>query len=779
MRARAKNKVLRRKPAVNLAALLLLTMALPKAAPAQAGVAPSAKAQSQTGRKATGEMKLEADTQKQAGKVFTADGHVDMLYQDTRLRADHVDYNEETKTANARGHVQLDHDTQHLEADRATYNFATERGTFWNVRGTVRAFHIQNPQVLMSQNPLTFSAAEAQRLDEETYEVRQAWVTVCRPDRPVWKFYAPRALIRLQKSVVLRNATFRLLYVPIIYLPYASVPAGAKLRQSGLLIPELTKSSTRGYVLGDSFYWAPADWMDATVGAEYLSLRGSSQNGEIRMKPWQNVTLNASYYGVIDRGLPEPGGILMKQGGHEGKFFLDAALPDGWRAVANIDQLSSLTFRLAFGQTFVQAVNSEVENTAFLNKDSDGYSLSLASSSYKNYLSASPDTSIDIRDAPELRASSVDREPWQNLPIYFGFDAFADAMHRETNVPPEFSTPSFVSRMEFAPNVTMPLHFGPWLDVTPTFTLRETRYGGQLVNGLFVDSAFVRSTQEFTLDVRPPSLDRIWSDGDVKWKHTIEPSIEYHYVNGVSDFSRYLLFDEDDTLTDTNDVQYGITQRLFRKDGDNGGEELVSWDVEQKYFFDPTFGGALVPGQRNVFQALDSLTPFAFADSLHRFSPIISDLNVEPGGNLDTEFRVDYDPVRGQTTAIGTLVKVRPYKQYFLTLADFSAVNIPATSPANPGVIEPRSNQVRAMAGYGDMTSKGWSGLVGFSYDISQQVFQNQIIQMTYNGSCCGIGFMYRRLSLGTVRNENQFGIVFHIANLGSVGNVRKQESIF
>jgi len=180
-----------------------------------------------------------------------------------------------------------------------------------------------------------------------------------------------------------------------------------------------------------------------------------------------------------------------------------------------------------------------------------------------------------------------------------------------------------------------------------------------------------------------------------------------------------------------------------------------------------------------VFQALDSLTPFAFADSLHRFSPIISDLNVEPGGNFDTEFRVDYDPVRGQTTAIGTLVKIRPYKQSFLTLADFSAVNIPAMSPANLGVIEPRSNQIRAMAGYGDLTSKGWSGLFGFSYDISQQVFQNQVIQMTYNGSCCGIGFMYRRLSLGTVRNENQFGVVFHIANLGSFGNVRRQESIF
>jgi len=31
----------------------------------------------------------------------------------------------------------------------------------------------------------------------------------------------------------------------------------------------------------------------------------------------------------------------------------------------------------------------------------------------------------------------------------------------------------------------------------------------------------------------------------------------------------------------------------------------------QKHYFDPTFGGAIVNGQRNVFQALDSISPFA------------------------------------------------------------------------------------------------------------------------------------------------------------------------
>ncbi|MGC1912112.1 MAG: hypothetical protein WA660_09790, partial [Candidatus Acidiferrales bacterium] len=67
----------------------------------------------------------------------------------------------------------------------------------------------------------------------------------------------------------------------------------------------------------------------------------------------------------------------------------------------------------------------------------------------------------------------------------------------------------------------------------------------------------------------------------------------------------------------------------------------------------------------------------------------------------------------------------------------------------------------------------------GASYDFSQGEFQNQIVQVGYNGSCCGLGFEYRKLSFGQVRNENQFRIVFLIANLGSVGNLRRQEKIF
>jgi len=423
-------------------------------------------------------------------------------------------------------------------------------------------------------------------------------------------------------------------------------------------------------------------------------------------------------------------------------------------------------------------VNSEVRNTAFLTNNFRGFSLDFAALSYKNFLSATPQTSITLRTAPEARFSSVDQSFFQKLPMYFSFDAFTGAAHRDETVTP-FETPTFVERTEFSPTVTLPLEWTPWLAVTPRFTFRSTYYGGQIENQRFIDEGFFRNTEEFSVDLRPPTIERIWGHDDTKWKHTIEPDIRYSYVTGVNDFGRFIRFDEDETLTDTNEVEYGVTQRLYRRSAGGDPEELVTWRLAQKYFFDPTFGGALVPGQRNVFQTLDELTPFAFADGPRRFSPIVSDLTVEPGKHYDAQFILNYDPQRNRMTAIGTLLKLKPYKESFLTLAHFSTLNLPLNPPVPPPNFQQRSNQMRALFGYGDLTRRGLNFTFGASYDFTQEGFQNQIAELSYNGSCCGLGFEYRKFSFGAIRNENQYLVTFRIANVGSVGNLRRPEKIF
>jgi LPS-assembly protein len=747
---------------------------------------------------------LESKTQSRRGDLTTADGAVDIHFADTRLRADHVEYNGKTFEAVATGHVQLDYNNEHLDADEAQYNVSTGHGLFHNVRGTVKIERRPNPDILISDNPLYFEARDVERFAGDVYLVHRAWITICDPQHPKWQFYAPNARIRLNKSVALVNANFRLFRVPLVWLPYANAPAGPKIRQTGFLIPDIGQSSRKGFILGDAFYLAPKPWMDATLGVQFMSRRGLLERGEFRAKPFENTSIAYTYFGVEDRGLLNPDGTRSRQGGEEQRVGIQSLLPGGWRFVTDYNQLSSLTFRLAFADTFGEAVNSEVRSAVFLTNNFHGFSLNFAALNDKSFLtlpttttspggvvSVVPATSVALRNAPEMRVGSVEQAPWPKAPVYFGIDAFAGVVNRSDET---IETPNFVDRYEFAPRVTVPLHFGSWLGVTTSAGFRATRYADSLNSSGQVSIASIhRNTEEITVDLRPPALERFFDRTSLKrdksrrrYKHTIEPAFTFRYVTGVNHFADFIRFDSNATITDTNEIQYGLTQRLFLKEDNGQPRELLSWSLFQKHYFDPTFGGAIVNGQRNVFQALDSITPFAFAFGPRNWSPIVSDFKITPGGPYDLEQILQYDPTSRRLVTIGTLLKVKPYREFFATLAHFRLDDNPVPSdlplpqpPQFEPFEQPLSNQLRALLGYGSETRKGLNFITGIGYDFTNKALQSQIVQISYNGGCCGLAVEYRRINLGQVRTENQFRVAFIIANIGTFGNLRHQEKIF
>jgi len=699
--------------------------------------------------------------QRREGSVYIADKDVDIHYLDMRLQADHVEYNSDTYVAIARGHVIFDYENQHMEGDEAEMNVDTGRGTFKNVRGEIRLQRQPNAMVLVSENPLYFEAKEVDRFGQDYYEIHHSWFTICEPKSPTWQFFAPEAKLTVGKTVALVNANYRMFRIPLFWSPYATAPAGSRMRQSGILLPVLGNSNTKGFTVGDSFYWAPKSWMDATAGFEYFSKRGPGERVTFRATPFEDTFIRYNYFGVQDR---------EKQGGYEQRLEVQSLWKDGWRFVADLNQLSSLTFRLAFAGTYGEAVNSEIRSSVFLTNNFHGFSFNAVSLNDRSFLEISPQTSVVLRDAPEIRFSSVEQAPW-NLPIYLSFTSFAGAVYRNDNF---IGTADFVPRAEFAPRVTIPFHFGNWLGVTTSATFRTTYYGDSFNSvGDVSGNSVSRNTGEFLVEFRPPTLERFVDRpaSRHRYKHTIEPVLSYFYVTGVNDFARFIRFDSNATLTDTNEVQYGINQHLYVKHGDDQPVDLLSWTLVQKHYFDSTFGGALVPGQRNVFQALDSITPFAFAATPRNWSPIVSDLKLTPGGPYDAESIIEYDPQLGKVTTTGTLLKVKPYSEFFATIADFRLQGDP--------IVQQPSHQIRGIVGYGDIARKGLNVSAGVNYDILQDTLLNQFVQVSYNGSCCGLSVEYGRFNLANVRSENQFRVALILANIGTFGNLRRMEKIF
>src|SRR5262249_51145242 len=86
-----------------------------------------------------------------------------------------------------------------------------------------------------------------------------------------------------------------------------------------------------------------------------------------------------------------------------------------------------------------------------------------------------------------------------------------------------------------------------------------------------------------------------------------------------------------------------------------GADDFVTWEVKQKYFADPNFGGAVIPGQRNVLTTTVDFAGIAFLTDPRRFSPIVSPLRFRTSNNTDhpndLSWELDYDTKKGRINA--------------------------------------------------------------------------------------------------------------------------------
>jgi LPS-assembly protein len=281
----------------------------------------------------------------------------------------------------------------------------------------------------------------------------------------------------------------------------------------------------------------------------------------------------------------------------------------------------------------------------------------------------------------------------------------------------------------------------------------------------------LRSARNFHVDFLFPSLARVFDHkswmGD-KVKHVIEPRATYRYVTGIDNFNRLIRFDETDLMSNTNELELSLTNRIYAKRGDDV-QEIFSWELSQKRFFDPTFGGALVEGQRNVVLSSVEFSPYAFLDGPRSTSPVVSVFRASPKPGLGIEWRADYDPRRHEIVNSGMTTDYR-WSNYFISVGH--------NQVHSADVLTPSANQFRGSLGFGNENRRGWNAAFVAIYDYRQGIMQYAITQVTYNTDCCGFNVQFRRFSFGT-RNENQFRLAFVIANIGSFGTMKKQERLF
>lgn len=752
---------------------------------------------------------IHAAQQEKRGDTYDLRGEVEIDYKDYVVRADRITYNATTGDVVAEGHLQLDGgpDNEQISASHGVLNLDAQTGEFYDVIGSVGVKHISNRAIYTTPNPFLMTGKKLLKKGPNSYEMFGGSMTSCQLPKPHWRILAPHILVDDGRARAW-SSNFRLLGYPILYLPYVTHAVDTSGRQSGFLIPELEiGSAIKGTVIGDSYYWAINRSADLTVGLQYYSLRGFEQSADFRYRGRGNDMVHGHYDGLEDRGLAP---LYANQGGQDTLIIARHDWTAYTRAVINAEYLSSYVYRQVFSENFSQAVSSEVKSWGFLTHEKDGYASSFDLERYQNYASTMPGDEIRLLHLPKLEFNALDHSLGRSGTFFGGDATFAllsrsEPLYRSHNV----------GRTDIFPHLTMPWIAAGWT-FRPTIGLRDTLYShsqtfgpvpvsvsGENAVPVPADASLNRKAVEADIQILPPVLMRDFTGPyltkhfDVALRHTIEPEVNYRYVAGVNKFNHAPRFDPIDIYSDTNEVEYGLTQRLFLKrlhpkpctDVSKYGpldkacgeasRQWLSWFVGQKYFAEPSFGGAVIPGRRNLFTTTLDFSGVAYITSPRSVSPIVSRLRASTSPNTDIEWDFDYDTKAGRVAASNVFANYR-HGNFFSSLGH-SVLNAVGETPVPPHQLQNvvNYNQIQLLFGYGALTKPGLSAAASGGFDLNQSSLEYAGVQATYNFDCCGFTVEYRKFELGSIRNESQESFSFTLAGVGAAGNLKRAERLF
>jgi LPS-assembly protein len=750
------------------------------------------------------------------GKIEHYRNGMEMENSTMFVKAQEADYDEGTHMLRARGTVYY-HDfdkNEQIWCDEMEYNTETKHGYFYDVSGETMPKAVVRKGVLTGNSPFHFEGLWAERIGNK-YLVYYGWITDCKFPDPWWKLKGKKFDIIPQDRAIAYRSTYFLRKVPVFYFPLPFYrPLRKEPRKSGFLLPNIVPRSQRGFMIGVGYYWAINRSYDLTYRFQDFNTNALKHNIDFRGKPTAKSDFNFILYGVNDMGGdPRTGDAStgeprQRYSGLNIYFTGRIDLGGGWTAAGQVNYVSSFRFRQEWSESFNEAIGSEMHSDGFLNKDFDTYTFDVVASRIENFQQTEIQTTnangsfsyqrdaVLLHKLPEADFSSRDHSIWKNLPIWFSFDSSAGLLYRLSPVfegntlVNNFETNQFTTRLRFAPHVSTSLHlFG--INFTPSVGIDEAYYGesqsiteNTTYNQPFyhaLNADLVTSARDFSLDIAFPSIERVFNKktflGD-KLKHVIEPRVTYKYVTGIgSDFDRIVRFDENDLLTNTNELALSLTNRLYAKRGDNV-VEIFTWELMQKRYFDPTFGGALLTGQRNVFDATADVTAYAFLVGPRTYSPVASVLRANPVGSFTVQWLADYDPLYRRIVDSTVEVGYRWKNKYYFNAGDNLIRSNPLLIASDPQLTSNGADQWRFTVGFGDPQHRGWNAATSVAYDQRQTYLQYMTTQVTYNTDCCGLSLEYRRLNAG-VRDETQFYISFAIANVGAFGTLKKQDRLF
>ncbi|MBC8208222.1 MAG: LPS-assembly protein LptD [Desulfobulbaceae bacterium] len=510
------------------------------------------------------------------------------------ITADWLSYNLEQETVSARGQVTIDTGDEQIKAESGEINLNQQTGTF------------HQATIIRTTKELHLEGEEIHKTGDKSYEISNGWAITCKVDQgttPPWSFTSSTTRITTGGYIVLKNVTFRVRNIPILYSPWLILPAKDQ-RQTGLLFPEFSNSDRSGFGLNLPLFINISDSADITLFPHYLEKRGPKPGLEFRfvLAEKQQGNLRADY--LYDQLSDPSETIYYQETGYthdnQDRYWIrgkiDHDISNSWFTRLDLDLISDRDYLDEFdsGRTgFTQSNELFLEQfgRGFENENDDQRTNSFTMLKFWNNVSLKGQF-LAIND---LRSDTTGPSPLWQLPSLeltgfhnmgesaYSLDWDADYVHywREEGIGGQ--------RIDLFPAISGPLPLSPYIESRVELGLRQTLYA---VNSHGSSSWDKSTSQERLLPTLHAEIGTtlartfaLKNSQDARHlEHKIRPYIHYNVIPDT-DQSDLPVFDEIDQIAESNLITYGIDNffTLFNGNNQLTGRDTGHFKISQQY----------------------------------------------------------------------------------------------------------------------------------------------------------------------------------------------------
>jgi LPS-assembly protein len=480
-----------------------------------------------------------------------------------------------TKELVAWGNVLLREGEDVLECERLEVNLNTRLGKIY-----------QANLFLKDQN-FHITGREAEKLGENVYRIQDGSFTTCDAERPPWKFTVKELEVTLGGYGIAKGLLFYLEDIPVLYFPWASYPV-RKERQTGFLLPRVGYSSKDGPELKTAFFWAMAKNMDATLYADWWGKRGFKEGLEYRYAFTRDTNGQANFYFIDDQVLDKNRYAIFAQ--HQQKLPYDFYLKGNINRVSDLEYLRDFDEDLPEGARIDSRSGRQLKSDVYGGKNWDQYSFLTDVAGFQDLTQESINETV--QKFPQIRFYAHPQSLFRT-PFFYDLTSSYTNFWQQKGIE--------AHRWDLFPTISYPVRLLDVLKLESSIGGRETLYRPR--NDPTNQLNEWRSRETFEADAemstefyrvydakKIPKISSLF--GVAKWMHTVEPMVSYQYIPRVNQ-DDLPVFDEIDRIPYTNQVTYGITQRLVgrpEKIGvESGPYEYARLNIFQSYSFGDPF----------------------------------------------------------------------------------------------------------------------------------------------------------------------------------------------